>query len=29
VSYQVNWEIQALDLSAGFLCDDPIGVAVL
>jgi mRNA interferase RelE/StbE len=29
VSYQVNWEIQALDLTAGFLSDDPIGVAVL
>jgi hypothetical protein len=24
VSYQVNWEIQALDQAAGFLRDDPI-----
>jgi mRNA interferase RelE/StbE len=29
VSYQVNWEIQALDLTAGFLSDDPAGVAAL
>jgi hypothetical protein len=29
VSYQVNWEIQALDQTAGFLGDDPIGVAAL
>jgi mRNA interferase RelE/StbE len=29
VSYQVNWEIQALDQAAGFLRDDPIGVAAL
>jgi mRNA interferase RelE/StbE len=29
VSYQVNWEIRALDLAAGFLGDDPTGVAVL
>jgi mRNA interferase RelE/StbE len=29
VSHQVNWEIQALDRTAGFLGDDPIGVAAL
>ncbi len=29
MSYQVNWEIRALDLAAGFLRDDPTGVAVL
>jgi len=29
VSYQVNWEIQALDQAAGFLRDDPAGVAAL
>jgi hypothetical protein len=29
VSYQVNCEIQALDQTAGFLRDDPIGVAAL
>jgi mRNA interferase RelE/StbE len=29
VSYQVNWEIRALDLMAGFLRDDPAGVAAL
>ena len=29
VSYQVNWEIQALDQTAGFLRDDRIGVAAL
>jgi mRNA interferase RelE/StbE len=29
VSYQVNWEITALDLTAGFLGDDPAGVAAL
>jgi len=29
VSYQVNWEIQALDQAAGLLRDDPIGVAAL
>jgi mRNA interferase RelE/StbE len=29
VSHQVNWEIQALDQTAGFLRDDPIGVAAL
>jgi mRNA interferase RelE/StbE len=29
VSYQVNWEIQALDLTTGFLSDDPKGVAEL
>ena len=27
MSYQVNWEIQALDQTAGFLRDDPIGIA--
>jgi hypothetical protein len=29
VSYQVNWEILALDQTAGFLHDDPTGVAAL
>jgi mRNA interferase RelE/StbE len=29
VSYQVNWEVQALDRTAGFLRDDPAGVAGL
>jgi mRNA interferase RelE/StbE len=29
VSYQVNWEIQALDQAEGFLSDDPVGVAAL
>ena len=29
MSYQVNWEIQALDQAAGFLRDDPVGVAAL
>jgi mRNA interferase RelE/StbE len=29
VSYQVDWEIRALDLAAGFLRDDPTGVAAL
>jgi mRNA interferase RelE/StbE len=29
VSYQVNWEIAALDLTSGFLSDDPDGVAEL
>ena len=29
MSYQVNWEMHALDLTAGFLSDDPIGVAAL
>jgi mRNA interferase RelE/StbE len=29
VSYQVNWEIQALDQTAGFLRDDPVGVGAL
>ena len=29
MSYQVNWEIQALDQTAGFLGDDPVGVAAL
>jgi mRNA interferase RelE/StbE len=29
VSYQVNGEIQALDLTAGYLSDDPAGVAAL
>jgi mRNA interferase RelE/StbE len=29
VSYQVNWEIQALDQTAGLLRDDPVGVAAL
>jgi mRNA interferase RelE/StbE len=29
VSYQVNWEIQALDLTADFLSDDPAGIAAL
>jgi mRNA interferase RelE/StbE len=29
VSYQVNWEIQALDQAAGFLRDDPVGVGAL
>ncbi len=27
MSYQVNWEIRALDLAAGFLREDSIGVA--
>ncbi len=27
--YQVSWEIRALDLTAGFLRDDPTGVAAL
>src|SRR4029077_6370247 len=27
--YQVNWEIQALDQTAGYLRDDPVGVAAL
>ena len=27
MSYQVNWEIQALDQTADFLRDDPVGVA--
>jgi hypothetical protein len=26
VSYQVNWEVQALDRTAGFLSDDLAGV---
>jgi mRNA interferase RelE/StbE len=29
VSYQINWDIQALDQTAGFLRDDPDGVAAL
>jgi len=29
VSYEVNWEIQALDQAAGFLRADPSGVAAL
>ena len=29
MSYQVDWEIQALDQTAGFLGDDPVGVAAL
>ena len=29
MSYQVNWEIRAVDLAAGFLRDDPTGVAAL
>jgi mRNA interferase RelE/StbE len=29
VSYEVNWEIQALDQAEGFLRDDPSGVAAL
>lgn len=29
MSYQVTWEIQALDQTAGFLRDDPIGAAAL
>ena len=29
MSYQVNWEIVALDQAAGFLHDDPAGVAAL
>jgi mRNA interferase RelE/StbE len=29
VSYEVSWEIQALDQAAGFLRDDPSGVAAL
>ena len=29
MSYQVDWEIQALDQAAGFLRDDPVGVAAL
>ena len=29
MSYQVNWEMQALDLTARFLSDDPAGVAAL
>jgi mRNA interferase RelE/StbE len=29
VSYQVNWEIRALDQAAGFLRDDPAGIAAL
>ena len=29
MSYQVNWEIQALDLTAGFLNDDAAGVTAL
>ena len=29
MSYQVNWEVQALDRTAGFLRDDMAGVAGL
>ena len=29
MSYQVNWEIRAVDLAAGFLGDDPTGIAAL
>jgi hypothetical protein len=26
VTYQINWEVQAIDLTAGFLRDDADGV---
>jgi mRNA interferase RelE/StbE len=29
VTYQINWDIRALDLAAGFQSDDPGGVASL
>jgi hypothetical protein len=29
VSYQVNWEVQALDRTAGFLSEDMAGVGGL
>jgi len=29
VSYRVDWKIQALDQTAGFLHDDRVGVAAL
>ncbi|MGH3187420.1 MAG: type II toxin-antitoxin system RelE family toxin [Streptosporangiaceae bacterium] len=29
MSYQVNWEMHALDQTAGFLSDDPTGVGAL
>jgi len=29
VSYQADWQIQALDQAAGFLGDDHVGVAAL
>lgn len=29
MSYEVNWEIRALDQTAGFLRDDPAGVTAL
>jgi mRNA interferase RelE/StbE len=29
VTYQINWDIRALDLAAGFLSDDPGGVVSL
>jgi hypothetical protein len=29
VSYEVNWEIRALDQAAGFLRDDQTGIAGL
>jgi mRNA interferase RelE/StbE len=29
VTYQVNWEIRALDQAAGFLRDDPADIAAL
>lgn len=29
MSYQVNWETRAIDFTAGFLSDDPVGVAAL
>ena len=29
MSYRVDWEIQALDQTAGFLRDDHVGVAAL
>jgi len=29
VTYQINWEVQAIDLTAGFLRDDADGVAAL
>lgn len=29
MSYQVNWEMQALDQAAGFMRDDSVGVAGL
>ena len=29
MTYQINWEVQAIDLTAGFLRDDADGVAAL